>query len=562
MPTITAGSTPQTISLSEGQVLNISGVVGTAGVAYRLDPVLGGTNSLQSWTIGAGALAQIGPYAGLQRFLVTCSAGRVDVSASNAVLNLSSGGAAGSIPFSAAVPLGGGSVVMEKKVVSGALTFVPSGAISGGVCVAEMLADGVNAPSFAAFEEHSSSSGWLNTAGFTNLVQFFCIGTRNYFSVSQPLVQGAPDLTPPTVASAIVAAALPGVLSVGFSEALASGFVPTASAFTVDGHAVTAVALRAAFVDLTVAPAFVSGEAARTAAYVQPGSGGLRDAAGNLVASFSGRAIANNAGMLVTVPAAPTAVAAVAGNGQATVTYTPGADGGSTITGYVATSTPGGFTGSGTSGPIAVLGLTNGVAYTFTVHAVNNIGNSAESAPSAAVTPAVPAAGYARFASLVNTTESGSADPYAYTGNGTAFGTAMGGIATKSRVVGTDGSCAVVLGAATDATHEAMLGLDNSATPVGYTSLDYAVFAPSTGTYRVVVGGVSTAATVAVSCAVGDIMRLSITGANLDAQVSKDGGMTWTTIYSWSGISASAVKYHIQAAKSAVLTASQIVGAA
>lgn len=138
----------------------------------------------------------------------------------------------------------------------------------------------------------------------------------------------------------------------------------------------------------------------------------------------------------------------------------------------------------------------------------------------------------------------------------------MGGIATKSRVVGTDGSCAVVLGTATDATHEAMLGLDNSATPVGYTSLDYAVFAPSTGTYRVVVGGVSTAATVAVSCAAGDIMRLSIAGANLDAQVSKDGGTTWTTIYSWSGISSSAVKYHIQAAKSAVLTASQIVGAA
>ena len=66
-------------TLPEGQVLNISGSAGTAGVAYRLDPVLGGTNSLQSWAIGAGALAQIGPYAGLQRFLVTCSAGRVDV---------------------------------------------------------------------------------------------------------------------------------------------------------------------------------------------------------------------------------------------------------------------------------------------------------------------------------------------------------------------------------------------------------------------------------------------------------------------------------------------------
>lgn len=86
MPTITAGGTPQTISLPEGQVLSVSGTAGTAGVIYRLDPVLGGTNSLQSWPIGAGALAPIGPYAGEQHFLVTCSAGSVNVTVGNAVL--------------------------------------------------------------------------------------------------------------------------------------------------------------------------------------------------------------------------------------------------------------------------------------------------------------------------------------------------------------------------------------------------------------------------------------------------------------------------------------------
>jgi hypothetical protein len=90
MPTITAGGTPQTITLSEGQVLNISGSVGTVGVVYRLDPVLGGTNSLQSWAIGAGALATIGPFAGLQRFLVTCSVGSVDVEVGGAIPLLAS----------------------------------------------------------------------------------------------------------------------------------------------------------------------------------------------------------------------------------------------------------------------------------------------------------------------------------------------------------------------------------------------------------------------------------------------------------------------------------------
>ncbi|WP_219118979.1 hypothetical protein, partial [Janthinobacterium sp. UMAB-56] len=63
------------VVLPEGSVLNVSGSAGTAGVVYRLDPMLGGTNSLQSWTVGAGALAPIGPFAGRQSFLLTCSAG-------------------------------------------------------------------------------------------------------------------------------------------------------------------------------------------------------------------------------------------------------------------------------------------------------------------------------------------------------------------------------------------------------------------------------------------------------------------------------------------------------
>ncbi|MGX9698100.1 hypothetical protein ACWYXK_14030 [Janthinobacterium lividum] len=81
MPTITAGGTPQTIKLPEGQVLNVSGGLGAAGVVYRLDPVQGGTNSLQSWAIGTGTLGPIGPYAGEQRFLATCSNGSFAVSA-------------------------------------------------------------------------------------------------------------------------------------------------------------------------------------------------------------------------------------------------------------------------------------------------------------------------------------------------------------------------------------------------------------------------------------------------------------------------------------------------
>lgn len=86
MPTTTAGGTQQTISLPEGKALIVSGLIGTAGVIYRLDQVMGGTNSLQSWAVGTGVMAAIGPFAGQQRFLLTCSTGSIETSTADAVL--------------------------------------------------------------------------------------------------------------------------------------------------------------------------------------------------------------------------------------------------------------------------------------------------------------------------------------------------------------------------------------------------------------------------------------------------------------------------------------------
>jgi len=92
-----------------------------------------------------------------------------------------------------------------------------------------------------------------------------------------------------------------------------------------------------------------------------------------------------------TVPGAPTGVSASAGNAQATVSFTaPTNDGGKPITSYTATSSPGGFTASGSSSPLTVTGLTNGTAYTFTVYATNSIGNGANSSSSGSVTPVAP----------------------------------------------------------------------------------------------------------------------------------------------------------------------------
>jgi len=89
------------------------------------------------------------------------------------------------------------------------------------------------------------------------------------------------------------------------------------------------------------------------------------------------------------VPGAPTSPLATAGNTQASVAFTaPSFSGGTAITGYTVTASPGGFTGSGAASPIVVTGLTNGTAYTFTVTATNMAGTGSASVASNAVTPA------------------------------------------------------------------------------------------------------------------------------------------------------------------------------
>ena len=93
-----------------------------------------------------------------------------------------------------------------------------------------------------------------------------------------------------------------------------------------------------------------------------------------------------------TVPGAPTAVTAVAGNGAATVSWAaPASTGGSPITSYTVTASPGGATSTISGSTSAVVsGLTNGTAYTFVVTAANTVGTGAPSAPSAPVTPSAP----------------------------------------------------------------------------------------------------------------------------------------------------------------------------
>jgi Galactose oxidase-like, Early set domain/Fibronectin type III domain/Glyoxal oxidase N-terminus len=101
-----------------------------------------------------------------------------------------------------------------------------------------------------------------------------------------------------------------------------------------------------------------------------------------------------------TVPAAPTAVNATAGNASATVAWTSPSSVGSPITSYTVTPYVGTVaqpaatvTGSPPATSATVTGLTNGTAYTFAVTATNAVGTGPASAASSSVTPSAEAEG-------------------------------------------------------------------------------------------------------------------------------------------------------------------------
>jgi hypothetical protein len=92
------------------------------------------------------------------------------------------------------------------------------------------------------------------------------------------------------------------------------------------------------------------------------------------------------------IPGTPTIGTASAGNTTASVAFTvPSYTGKGGAVTYRVLSTPGSITATGSSSPITVTGLTNGVSYTFQVRAETTYGvNSPYSAASNSVTPVAP----------------------------------------------------------------------------------------------------------------------------------------------------------------------------
>ena len=109
-----------------------------------------------------------------------------------------------------------------------------------------------------------------------------------------------------------------------------------------------------------------------------------------LFGGLSGATYLNDTLAWNTPPAAPTGISAIAGNAQATISWTAPAIGGSAITGYTLVPYIGsrpGTASNASSSPATITGLTNGTTYTVRVFAKNAVGNGPV-ATSPAVTPA------------------------------------------------------------------------------------------------------------------------------------------------------------------------------
>uniref|UniRef100_A0A6C0L8H1 Fibronectin type-III domain-containing protein n=1 Tax=viral metagenome TaxID=1070528 RepID=A0A6C0L8H1_9ZZZZ len=124
---------------------------------------------------------------------------------------------------------------------------------------------------------------------------------------------------------------------------------------------------------------------------------------------------------VITFPGAPTiGTATASGSTGASVTFTGNTGGGAAaITSYTVTSSSGSFTGTGSSSPITVGGLSTGIAYTFTVTETTSVGTSTASSASNSVTLTAAAGGTGSGTGTFTTSTSGSYTVFTYTGNGT-----------------------------------------------------------------------------------------------------------------------------------------------
>ena len=296
-----------------------------------------------------------------------------------------------------------------------------------------------------------SSPGWYTPAGQ--------IGGTIYRNgtVSITVVATDPD-TSATITYSVLSGALPSGLSLNSSTGVISGTAPDVGSDTTYNFTLRAT----------------------------DNAGNTSDRAFNII-------------ILQGAPGAPTVGTATRSASQSVqVTFTaPANAGGSSITSYTATSSPGSITGTGASSPVTVSGLTNGTAYTFTVTATNSYGTSVASSASNSATPyTVPNAPTIGSATSTGTTTATVAFT-APASNGGSTITSYTAVSSPGSITGTlsqAGSGTISVSGLTPGTSYtftvyATNAGGNSANSAASNSITTTAIAPTSVEYLVVAGG-------------------------------------------------------------------------
>ena len=267
-----------------------------------------------------------------------------------------------------------------------------------------------------------SISGLTNGTAYTfSVVATNAVGNSVASSSSTPVTPAAVPSAPSSVSATIVSTK--GV-SLGFIAGDSNGSNITGYSVTSSPSVSGGLTVSGSRSPLTVVGAFVQGQA-YTFQIVEENS------AGSSSASLASNSVTPNPS---TVPDAPSITSATStSSSSASVSFTaPSNNGGSTILDYTVTSSPGGFTGTGSGTPITVSGLSPNTSYTFTVTARNAVGSSAASSPSNSVTTA--ASSDATLSSLG--VSSGSLSP-SFTSSTTSYSVAVAGSVSSITVTPT-----------------------------------------------------------------------------------------------------------------------------
>lgn len=465
-----------------------------------------------------------------------------------------SGGGSTDIAFATVVPLTfDGNAYMPIQTVNAAYTFTAaSGAVRNALVVLPMIADGNSAhvPDFSAFWESNSSSGWDNTTGIYNLVQFWFDGSYKWVSIfqqigAQPVAAAASAVTlARSAASAVIGT--PVTITVGTNNPLIGS---ETESVTLSSNVAGA---------WSVNPVVVNAGTPTATSVFTPSAAGAATFTGTAVGTpaLSNGTIGYTVLAAATAPDTMAAPVATGGDTIATVVLTAPDDNGAAISGYTVTSNPAGGvdTDAGTTAlSHDITGLTNGVAYTFSATATNSEGTSPASPASNSVTPAAAAA--LQFAQLSDVDKTGSSPDFVY--SGTAGTNTYTGYGVLNATFPT-GDATVAM-RCLQRTNNFIIGLTTSAAPVGFASMPYAIYNDTGLDYNTITaGGVVSGNGTSGKYEDDDSIRLQRVGATLTASFKRTGSSTWVVYQTWSGVPATA--FHIQLAINTGVVIDQVSG--